>query len=157
MIHVQMLPNRQLHAFNYSTLLATEAMQLAQLNISDISQPYTNNILAYRPRYNDGHGSGLGAIFINMESVFPCLAQLSNYIPICSIFSQDGDGFRGGKAIIDSGDVGNHFQIFSTTAYIATYGIAIQQCPELNTTCFPTYHDISVACYLPRAACSETV
>ena len=142
-----------LHAVNHSTLVRTE---LETLTISDPSQPYTNNLLAYRPRYNDVHRSGLGAIFINIEGVFPCVAPLS-YVPICSTFTTEEDGFRSGKAIIDAADSGNNFQIFNTTTNIATYGIAFQQCPEFNDSCFPSFLSLTIACYLPRAACSETV
>jgi hypothetical protein len=35
-----------------------------------------------------------------------------------------------------------------------TYGIGIQECPEFTTSCFPAYHSLSVACYLPRGVCS---
>ena len=142
MMRIRMLPSRQLilYAVNHSTLLESDLTQLAQLTISDISQSYTSNLLGYRPRFNDYHGSGLGAIFINIEGVFPCVAPLASYYPICSTFTEEGDGFRNGIAIIDSADIGNHFRIFSTSVDIVTYGIAFQQCPELNTTCFPTYH-----------------
>ena len=148
--------NRQLslHATNHSTLLATDATQLAQITILDSSQSYTSNLLAYRPRFGDVHGSGLGAIFVNLEGVFPCLTPLDNYYPICSTFSEEEDGFRNGRALLDAGDIGNNFRIFSTTTNVLTYGIAIQQCPELNTTCFPAYHSLTIACYLPRGACS---
>ena len=158
MMRIRMLPNRQLilHAVNHATLLESDLTQLAQLRISNISQSYTNNLLGYRPRFSDYHSSGLGAIFINIEGVFPCVAPLTTYHPICSTFTEEEDGFRNGKAIIDSADLGNDIRIFSTSADIATYGIAFQQCPELNTTCFPTYHSFIITCYLPRAACSET-
>ena len=34
----------------------------------------TNNLLAYRPNYQDSHTSGLAALFVNIEGVFPCVA-----------------------------------------------------------------------------------
>ena len=64
------------------------------------------------------------------------------------------DGSQAATALIGSGDRGNDFRIFSSTTNIFTYGIAVQGCPELNNTCFPMYQEISVVCYLPRAACS---
>ena len=145
-----------LYAANHSTLVAGDIMLLDNITIADSSRSYTssNNLFAYRPRYQDAYNSGLGVIFVNLEGVFPCLEPLVNYNPICRTYSEEEDGFRNGKAIIDSGDSGNHFQIFSNTSYIPTYGIAIQQCPELNTTCFPTYLSLAIACYLPRGACS---
>ena len=146
----------RLYATNHSTLQGTDSTQLAQVTISDSSQPQTssNNLLAYRPRYNDGHSSNLAGVFINLEGVFPCLAPLTNYYPICSVFTEEEDGFRDGKALIDSGDIGNNLRVFSSSSNILTYGIAIQECPEFNTTCFPVYHSFTVACYLPRSACS---
>ena len=146
----------QLHAANHSTLLSSDSTQLAQITLTSTAQAVTstNNLLGYRPRFNDHHNSNLAGIFINLEGVFPCLAPLTDYNPICTVFSEEEDGFRGGKALIDSGDIGNNFQIFSSTTNIKTYGIAVQDCPEFNTTCFPVYHSLSVACYLPRAACS---
>ena len=146
----------QLHAANHSTLLASDSTQLAQITLTSTAQAVTstNNLLGYRPRFNDHHNSNLAGIFINLEGVFPCLAPLTNYYPICTVFSEEEDGFRGGKALIDAGDIGNNFRIFSSTTNIKTYGIAIQDCQELTTTCFPEYHSLSVACYLPRAACS---
>ena len=85
-MRISMNNNRQLslHATNYSTLLASDSTQLAQITISDSSQSYTSNLLAYRPRFGDLHSSGLGAIFVNLEGVFPCLTPLDEYQPICS-------------------------------------------------------------------------
>ena len=114
----------------------------------------SNNLLAYRPRFVDAHNSNLAGVFINMEGVFPCLQLLSNYNPICQVFSKEEDVFRGGKALIGAGDIGNHFRVFRTTSDILTYGVAVQDCPEFNTTCFPIRHSFNIACYLPRAACS---
>ena len=145
-----------LNAANHSTLIVGDRTLLGSITIADSSRSYTssNNLLAYRPRYRDIHSSGLGVIFVNLAGVFPCLERLVGYNPICSTYSDDDDGFRNGKAIIDAGDVGNTFRIFSTTSNIPTYGIAIQQCPELNAACFPAYHSLTIACYLPRGACS---
>ena len=146
----------RLYATNHSTLQVTDYTQLAQITISNSSQDQTssNNLLAYRPRFSDGHNSNLAGVFINLEGVFPCLAPLTNYYPICRVFTDEEDGFRDGRALIDSGDIGNNLQVFSSSTSILTYGIAIQQCPEFNTACFPAYHSFTVACYLPRSACS---
>ena len=158
LLRVGMNVNRvlTLSATNHSTLLATDATQLAQITISDSSQPQTstNNLLAYRPRFDDHHDSNLAGVFINLEGVFPCLAPFTNYYPICQVFTEEEDGFRNGRALIGAADNGNNFRVFSSSSNLLTYGIAIQQCPEFNTTCFPTYHSFSVACYLPRSACS---
>ena len=147
----------RLYSLNHSTTNYFSETLLATVSVTNVSQAATssNNLLAYRPNYNDHHNSNLAGIFINLEGVFPCIVPLTNEFPIiCHLSSAEEDGFRGGKALIGSGDIGNHFQIFSSTPDTFTYGIAVQDCPLLNAACFPTYQEISVVCYLPRAACS---
>ena len=148
--------NLRLLRTNHTTLQASDSTRLADITISSSSQPVTssNNLLAYRPRFDDTHDSNLAGIFINLEGVFPCLESLSSYYPICRVFTQEEDGFRNGRAMIDAGDIGNNFRVFSSSSNILTYGIAIQECPEFTTSCFPAYHSLSVACYLPRGLCS---
>ena len=157
MVRIAMGVNRRLELFasNHSTLLTSDSTKLAEITITSAqAATSSNNLLAYRPRYSDGHNSNLAGIFINLEGIYPCIASLTNYYPICTVFSEEEDGFRGGKALIHSADFGNHFRIFSSSTNYKTYGIAIQDCPELTTTCFPDYHALTVACYLPRQACS---
>ena len=147
----------QLHATNHSTMLSSEDTMLAEMRINWSGQNVTssNNILAYQPRYLDEHNSNLAALFINLDRVFPCLVPLTAYYPICTIFSNEEDGFRGGKVVIGASDSGNSFRVFSTSGNIKSYAIAIQGCQQLTPSCFPTNHQMSVACLLPRAACSE--
>ena len=122
----------RLLAQNHTTLQISEATELAIVSLSNPSQAVTssNNLLAYRPRFADTHTSNLAGIFINMEGVFPCLQSLSNYNPICQVFTGEEDGFRGGRALIDAGDISNNLRVFSSTSQISTYGFAIQECPE---------------------------
>ena len=112
----------------------------------------TNNILAYRPKYSDYHSSGLAGIFVNIEKIFPCIAG-TNYVPICSIFTSEEDGFRKGKQYIELGDLGNHVEVFGKN--IATYGLAISGCPKLYGAwgCLPCYVTSTVVCLLPRSSC----
>ncbi len=158
LLRIWMNDRRQLKllAQNRTTLQDNDSTELANVSLSNPSQAVTssNNLLAYRPRFADYHSSNLAGVFINMEGVFPCLQSLSSYNPICHVFSHEEDGFRNGKALIGAGDIGNHFRVFSTNSDILTYGVAVQDCPDFNTTCFPTLHSFIVACYLPRAACS---
>jgi hypothetical protein len=147
----------KLHAINHKPYKIVILLNyIATVSLEDPSQAVTssNYLLAYRSRFADDHNSNLAGVFINMEGVFPCLQSLSSYYPICQVFSEEEDGFRSGKALIGAGDIGNHFRVFSTNSDILTYGVAIQDCTEFNTTCFPTLHSFIVACYLPRAACS---
>ena len=147
----------RLYRLNHSTIDYSIDAPLATVSFKNVSQAATssNNLLAYRPSYNDLHNSNLAGIFINLEGVFPCIVPLTNYVPIiCHLSSSEEDGFRGGKALIGSGDRGNNFLIFSSTPDTFTYGIAVQGCPQLNNNCFPNFQGISVVCYLPRAACS---
>ena len=134
LLHIWMNDMRQLRllAQNHTTLQISEATELAIVSLSNPSQAVTssNNLLAYRPRFADTHTSNLAGIFINMEGVFPCLQSLSNYNPICQVFTGEEDGFRGGRALIDAGDISNNLRVFSSTSQISTYGFAIQECPE---------------------------
>ena len=158
LLRIWMYYGRQLKLFasNHTTLQENDATELATISLSNPSQAVTssNNLLAYRPRFTDGHNSNLAGVFINMEGVFPCIQSLSIYIPICQVFSHEDDGFRRGKALIGAGDSGNSLRVFSSTSNILTYGIAVQECPEFTASCFPTLQSLVVACYLPRAACS---
>lgn len=159
MVKLSMGSGRQLTLYttNHSTLLTSDASLLAEVTISNTSQAETstNNLLAYRPSYNDYHSTNLAGAFINLEGVFPCLASLTNYYPICRVFTDEEDGFRNGKALIDTADIGNNIRVFSTTTNILTYGLAIQGCSEFNSTCFPIYHSFTIVCYLPRAYCNN--
>ena len=134
----------------------TTGTPLADIDLSNSAVDVTslNNLFAYRPRFNDDHDSNLAAIFINMEGVFPCIQSLSGYDPICSTHTEEDDGFRGGKALIDTADAGNQLRVFSSSSSIITYGIAIQDCPEFTTACYPSHLSFTVVCYLPREACS---
>ena len=156
---LRIVEDRQLKLYrvNHSTIDYSNETLLATVSVTDGSQAATssNNLLAYRPSYSDNHNSNLAGIFINLEGVFPCIVPLTNYVPIiCHLSSSEEDGFRGGKALIGSGDKGNNFRIFSSTPDTFTYGIAVQECPQLSEACFRSYQGISVVCYLPRAACS---
>ena len=151
-IRTQARENRQLWLFapNHTNLREGDATELASLSLSNPSQAATstNNLLAYRPRHANGN---LAGAFINMIGVFPCL-QSSGYAPICQVFSEEEDTFRGGRALIGAADVNSY--VFSSTNYRMVYGVAIQNCSEWTTDCFPLYHSFVVACYLPRATCS---
>ena len=113
----------------------------------DISSTY----LAYRPNYNDFHGSGLAGMFINTGAIFPCAPNVS---PICRIFTKEEDGFNKGHVFIESGDGGNNFQIFSTSTYMPTYGFAIKGCTQMDPTCLPVSYTFFIICFLPREQCS---
>lgn len=120
----------------------------------------TSNLIAYRPSYDDNHDSNLGVLFFNMFGIFPCLreAHMTNPVHIsCFPTTAEDDGFLGGRAILQAADIGNGFQIFSggaSSERIPTYGLAIQNCPELTSECFPSSFQIHIACFLPRRYCA---
>ena len=87
---------------------------ISQVNIgngkADANSITTNNFMFYRPWFNDGMGSNLAALFLNLEAIFPCIVSVSRvgaYYPICHAFTDEEDGFRGGRSILDTGDIGN--------------------------------------------------
>ena len=147
--------NIQLREVSQSLRLGQDRA-LATINLGTGANSVTsgNGLLAYRPQYQDRQNSGLAAFFINLEGAIPCLASLSNYYPICRIYTDEDDGFRGGNAIIDAGDDGNDIRVFSTTESIKTYGFAIQNCPTLTAACWAHYTSVSVVCLVPRGPCS---
>lgn len=138
--------------FNTTTLFPGH--QLDEVNITNptVSTTGVNHTVAYRPRYQDindfGHGGSNtnAAFFINMENAFPCTRN-SNYRPVCKMFTNDEDGFRSYRSIIEVADYGNHIHIFSH--YIATYGFGVQGCPEFTKECLPKYHELVIVCYSP--------
>lgn len=111
----------------------------------------TNNLLAYRPNYQDSHTSGLAALFVNIEGVFPCIAGTPEHYPVCEVFTYDEDGFRNGRALIEAADCGNNLRIFSGTA--ATFGFGFSGCSTMNTDCFAHYTEYAIVCLLPRSRC----
>lgn len=140
-----------------STLRLSRDRFRASFNLGNGNSARTsgNNLFAYRPRFQDRQNSQLAGFFINLEGVFPCLAPLTQYYPICRVYTDEDDGFRGGRDIIDTGDIGNDLRVFSQTDNILTYGFAIQNCPTLTTSCWSDWTSVSVVCLLPRGACSE--
>ena len=128
--------------------------QREQLSLSDSSLSVTssNNLVAYRPRYRDFHNSNLGALFFNIDGIFPCIASVT-YFPTCGILTLEEDGFFQGRSFLQAGDGGNSFRIFHTTEYIKTFAFAVEGCAELNNDCFRIHAAVSIFCLLPRQHC----
>lgn len=133
----------------YSIVGASIGKPLDSITIGNGAQPSTGSLLAYRPKYYGLHKTGLGAIFVNLDKLYPCAKGAQ---PVCGTFSFEEDGFVKGKAIVEAGDIGNNFRIFSAKSNIRTYGLVFQGCPILNghSGCLPTWYQNVVACYLPR-------
>ena len=127
----------------YSKIFRSNATMIANISLSHASLPSTssNNLLAYRPRYKDWHGSNLAGIFINVKEL-TCGSRM------CKIYTGDEDGFNKGRAIIDAGDGGNGFRVFDSKRNIPTYGFAIQNCPVMNQGCLPNLYSFNIVCYV---------
>lgn len=126
---------------------------IATINSFNPSSSSTaSNLLAYRPNFVDLHTSGLAAVFVNIEGVFPCVVGSPEYHPVCKLFTYEEDGFRNGHAVIDAADIGNNFNIFSGSNR-ATFGFAFTGCATLTTDCFPVFSQYSIVCLLPRDRC----
>ncbi len=69
----------------------------------------TNNLLAYRPRYN----SGLVAVLINLNGLFPCIQGRPVERPLCFRVTYEEDEFNQGKAIIEAADGAYHFRVWA--------------------------------------------
>ena len=129
--------------------------QRVSISISNTSQAVTSadNVVAYRPRYADSHNSRLAAVFLNMESIFPC-ARSTPEDPQCGLLTAEEDGFFGGRSFISAADRGNNFRIFNSTEQIKTFGLALQGCPEWVPACLPVWAQVTVFCLLPRQQCA---
>ena len=138
----------QVHLSNITTYTGVVSSSIATLTNfnSATSSTSSNNLLAYRPNYNDFHSSGLAAFFVNIEQVFPC-----NPGAICSLFTHEEDGFRNGRAVINAADGGNNFPVFGRS--ITTFGFAFSGCSQMTTSCFPISTEYTIVCLLPRNRC----
>ena len=130
--------------------------RISSVSISNPASASTssNNLLAYRPSYDDFHAgnSNLGVVFLNLNGIFPCVPSETR-IP-CGVISLEEDGFSNGRVLLQAIDRGNAFRIFSSTRNLYTYGMAVQGCPQLTTSCWPTFVERAVTCQLPRKFCS---
>ena len=152
MLHLNILPGRTVELRHFSgSVYSRGGTIIDSISLSNPAINVSSNYLAYRPNYSDYHSSGLAGMFINMAAMFPCIAGGS---PVCRIFTLEEDGFKRGRVYIESADIGNNFQIFSTSTGTATYGFAVQGCTQMDSTCLPSYHNLVITCLLPREQCS---
>ena len=131
-----------------STVIATIS------NFNPANSATNNNLLAYRPNFSDFHRSGLAGLFVNIDSIFPCVAGVNNYSPVCTLFTYEEDGFRSGRTVINAADIGNHFNVF-TGGNRAAFGFAFSGCSTFDSSidCFPLHSQYSIVCLLPRNRC----
>ena len=143
--------------FSVKTLVTGHTLDEVDISNPSLSATGANNIVSYQPNYQDttnlGHGgtNTTAVFFINMKEVFPCIKSLIlyRYEPVCKIFTNEEDGFRSFRSIIEAADSGNYFRIFNTTSDIPTYGFGIQGCAEFTMECLPTHHKFVIVCYSP--------
>ena len=150
MLYLGVYSGRTIQLRHFNSSVFSDETQIDSISLSDPAIDVSSTYLAYRPNYSDYHGSGLAGMFINMAAIFPCIVKKA----ACRIFTLEQDGFNGGRAIIESGDIGNDFEIFSTSTDTATYGFAIQDCTQMDSTCLPTKFELVITCLLPREQCS---
>ena len=105
--------------------------------------------LAYIPRYNDLHHTRRGAVFLNLEKLFPCAGK-GGLVPVCRRFTYEEDGFYKGRTITEAADGGNNIKVFGNG--IKTYGFIFQGCSCLSGqyACLPTWFETVITCFLPR-------
>lgn len=137
----------ELHRLPGGSAAMNISLEGQNLDSVSINNAATSTYLAYRSNI---HNSNLGALLVNIERLFPCIADVSNYYPTCHVATHEDDGFRRGKPYIEMADSGNSINIWGETTSV--YGLAVQGCPQLSD-CFFEWQLISVVCYLPRDAC----
>ena len=128
---------------------------ISQLSIPNTNLPgtSTDNVIAYRPYFNDVHNSNLAILFLNLEAVFPCLRD-TDVMPVCNLFTLEEDGFLGGKSLVQAADLGNNFRIFSNSRFVKTFGFGLTGCRTFATWCVPVSFERSLVCLLPRNVCT---
>ena len=152
MLQVTVFSSRTVELRHFSgSVFSLDGTLIDSISLSDPAIDVSSTYLAYRPNYNDFHSSGLAGMFINMAAIYPCI---TNGAPVCRMFTLEEDGFNDGRAFIEAGEIGNNFRIFSTTTDIATYGFAIQDCTQMDTSCLPNLFHRVITCLLPREQCS---
>ena len=137
--------------------LDSQLQTITSVSISDPSQASTSsdNLLAYRPNYTNAHNSSLGVVFLNLNGIFPCIPRATRYLP-CGLVSVEEDGsFFGGRSKLQTADRGNNIKVFSSTEQLYTHGLAIEGCPQLTSSCWPTNADVGVTYQLPRQYCGD--
>ena len=123
---------------------------LDKISIGNGGTATTSSRLAYQPQYKDYDNTNRGAVFLNLEKLFPCAGN-DGLVPVCRRFTQEEDGFFKGKTITEAADSGNNMRIFGNN--IKTYGFIFENCPFLSgvNSCLPTYFQTVVTCFLPRS------
>ena len=132
-----------------SVSISTQAVQdyISSLQIYNVSDNYTSNVLAYRPNYSSHSGGNTAIVFINLETIFPCY-RYNQIGPICQLITNEEDSFQFGKAFIQASDVGNN--IFSNNPSTATYGFGVTGCSTFDRACVSDF-EVFVVCLLPPA------
>ena len=127
-----------------------------QIDISpSVNTISSDNILAYRPNYYDGHGSNLTTVFINLEAVYPCITHFRHIS--CKLFPSENDGFRRGRAIFEASDNGGNFRVFGGDS--TTYAFALEGCTQLSSRCITNTvparfsMEFTLVCLLPSSQC----
>ena len=145
--------NRNLILYRLTPQQTLETITSVSVSNPAVSRTSSDNLLAYRPNYNDGHAgnSNLGIIFLNLNGIFPCVPPGAR-IP-CGIVALEEDAFNSGQVFIQAVDRGNSFRIFSSSQNLYTYGMAVQGCSQLTTSCWPNHVEKGITCQLPRQYC----
>jgi hypothetical protein len=119
---------------------------------SSTSSTSSDNLIAYRPNYRDRDGSNLATVFVNLEALYPCIGSLANSI-VCQAFT---NGLTGGRSLIQGGEIGNHFRIFSSSSNlpVATWAFGLSECTRFNTNCVSDL-ELTLVCLLPRGLCAR--
>ena len=132
-----------------TTNLATIRTNVKDKTVSE------NNLLAYVPYYYS-HGGQNAAGFINLEGVFPCIANRGEGAR-CRKFTWEEDGANHGYHIVVISDRGNSLNVFGDNVETLGFTMANPDCKEIDTSqtsgCFPRWTAFTILCYLPSKFC----
>ena len=90
----------------------------------------------------------------SFHALLSCIKKKILKGPSCKLFTSEEDGFNGGRAIIELGDVGNIELEKVFGSRVGLYGLAISGCPTLTPECLPLWYQNEIVCLLPRSMCS---
>ena len=109
-----------------------------------------DNILAYRPNFQNPSRSNLATIFVHVEAIYPCATEYHHIS--CKLFPNEDDGFRRGRTIVEAMDI--DWGIFNGT----TYAFALEGCSRITTACYASCYTyvFTLMCLVPSSVCSNT-
>ena len=120
-------------------------------------------MMAFHPNFRDVDGSGLGAGFLHLRNIYPCIVPRRQgtvppipVVPRCSVHSYDQAGFNNGLPVLDI-KINSGVPGFAP-AGLPIFGFAVNTCRTFTTGdeddgCLRGDYKFGVVCHLPGKLC----